>query len=222
MKRYIHSAEELSSFSTFAVHDVESIFRYEDRGVTGSKRFIHDPESKRKFSDELFAFINEAYDDLGGFRSFKDMDRFINDSYLWYITYQGAQPSEDQLDNSKIYVVSVYRKNHGLKLVGLARRKLKSSDSFRDENIKVRQQANAALVAHLQFMADRGWAEVSDKLEDWCFRVLGDKYVIPPEELIEHKVFPNIELGADYYHYRRPLRKGGPMLYKIAFGTIRY
>lgn len=221
MKRYIYTVSDSHEFSTFEIHNIESVFNY-TADVIGAKRFIHDIEEKRKFSDELFAFINEAYDDLGGFRSFKDMDRFINDSYLWYITYDGPRPAENELDSSRIYVVSVYRKNHGMKLVGLARRKLLSSDSSRADNISVRQKANAAVMSHLRFMADRGWAEVSDALEHMCFKALGDKYVISPEDLIKHKVFDNIELGADYYHYSRPLRKGGPMLYKVAFGTIQW
>lgn len=221
MKRHIYTSDTASEFSTFEIHDVEAIFSYAQI-VTGAKRFIHDIEEKRKFSDELFAFINEAYDDLGGFRSFKDMDRFVNDSYLWYITYDGPRPSENELDSSRIYVVSVYRRNHGLKLVGLARRKLLSSDSSRSVNISIRQKANAAVVAHLQFMAQRGWAEVSDALEHLCFKHLGDRYVIDSQDLINHKIFSSIELGADYYHYMRPLRKGGPMLYKVAFGTIKW
>ena len=220
MKRFVYSDESTNSFTTFELKNVDALFA-STRSVTGSKRFISDIETKRKFGDELFQFIDEAYDELGGFKSFRDVDRFINDSYLWYITYDGLEPPENELDLNRVYVVSVYRKKFGLKMVGIARRKIARSDSLRDENQDVRTRANAALVAHLKFMARRGWAEVSDRLEVWCNRVLGPEYEINPEFLASHKVFDDIQIDLYDNHYQRPLRKGGPMLTKIAYGTLR-
>ena len=220
MKRYIYTSQDSNEFSTFELKDVDTLFA-STRLVTGSRRFISDIETKRKFGDELFQFIDEAYDELGGFKSFKDMDRFVNDSYLWYITYDGPQPSANELDLNRIYVVSVYRKKFGLKMVGIARRKIARSDSFREENQNIRLRANAALTSHLRFMAQRGWAEVSDRLEDWCNRVLGPKFEINPEFLVSHNVFDSIQPDLYDNHYKRPLRKGGPMLTKIAYGTMR-
>ena len=217
MKRYIKSTStseyvEPTEFTTFEIDNVDSIF--------ASKRFIADVETKRKFSDDMFAFIDEAYDELGGFRSFKDMDRFINDSYLWYITYAGPQPSPNDLDIDKVYVVSVYRKNHGMKLVGIARRSIAYESANRDENIKARTHANAALIQHIKFMNSIGWAEISGKLEKYFFNALSNNDIILPEELIEHKVFKDITIDADELHYLRPLRTGGQMIRKIAFGYI--
>lgn len=216
----IYSTEGSSNFTTFELHNADVLFT-SARSITSSKRFIADLESKRRFGDELFEFLNEAYDELGGFKSFKDMDRFVNDSYLWYITYDGPQPAEDELDINRVYVVSVFRKNHGLKMVGMARRKIARGDSLRSENAEVRARANAALTDHIRFTAERGWAEVSDKLETWFHRVLGSKYEINPEFLIRHKIFKDIDPDPNDNHYYRPLRKDGPMLYKIAYGTIR-
>ena len=213
MKLHIHGAIESDRFTTFELHDVDAIL--------ASKRFISDVESKRKFSDELFAFIDEAYDELGGFRSFKDMDRFINDSYLWYITYDGPKPSSDSdLDIDRVYVVSVYRKNHGMKLVGIARRKVASDTSSREENITVRTKANSALIQHIKFMNRIGWAEISGKLETYFNKALGNHAIILPEELIKHNVFPNMEVDTDEFHYLRPLRKGGQIIRKVAYGHI--
>lgn len=175
MKLYI-KADNSAQFTTFEIHNVDSIL--------ASKRFISDIESKRRFSDELFAFIDEAYDDMGGFRSFKDMDRFINDSYMWYVTYFGPVPqSELELDVNRIYVVSVYRKNHGMKLVGLARRKIKSAESSRSENIELRRNANSAVIQHIRFMSRIGWAEVSDKLEKFFKDTLDINAIIDPYDL---------------------------------------
>lgn len=213
MKLYLRGTEEFENFTTFELHNVDSIL--------ASKRFISDIESKRKFSDEVFAFIDEAYDELGGFRTFKDMDRFINDSYLWYITYDGPQPiSDSDIDINRVFVVSVYRKNHGMKLVGIARRKIASGTSSRDENIRIRTKANSALIQHIKFMNRIGWAEISGKLETYFHNALGTNAIILPEELMKHNVFPNIELDTDEFHYLRPLRKDGPIIRKIAYGHI--
>ena len=35
-------------------------------------------------AEDIFEILNTAYDEIGGFKSFKDMEKFINDSYLWY------------------------------------------------------------------------------------------------------------------------------------------
>lgn len=149
------------------------------------------------------------------------MDRFINDSYLWYITYDGPKPaSETDLDIDRIYVVSVYRKNHGLKLAGIARRNLKQLGGDRIENEEVRRRANAAFSSHLKFMSIHGWAEVSDKLEVWCNRTLRDKFIVNPQYLIENEILKNIEIDPyEEMHYFRELRKSGPLIHKIVYGT---
>lgn len=215
MKRHIQTQSINQEFSTFEITNVDDIL--------ASKRFISDIESKRRFSDELFAFIDEVYDELGGFRSFKDMDRFINDSYLWYITYAGPQPvDEAELDKDRIYVVSVHRKNHGMKLAGIARRKIINSTSSKDSNAIMRRDANSALIQHIKFMGKIGWAEVSGKLEYYFQNALGYHSIILPEELIEHRIFKEIEIDIDELHYLRPLRKDGPIIRKIAYGTIRW
>lgn len=222
MKKLVFTSTENEKFTTFELHDAECILA-SSRIVNGSKRFISSLEQKRRFSDQIFQFINEAYDELGGFKSFSDMDRFINDSYLWYITYKGSQPSsEKDLDIDRVYVVSVYRKNHGLKMVGLAKRRISRLGADKESNKLVDNEARAAVAQHLKFMASRGWAEVSDKLEVWCNRILGDRYVIDPQLLIDNCIFKDIEL--DPYsdiHYFRPLRKGGPLLHKVAYGTVK-
>lgn len=215
MKRYIQAQNTDMQFTTFELHNIDSIL--------ASKRFISDIESKRRFSDELFTFIDEAYDEIGGFRSFKDMDRFINDSYLWYITYAGPEPaSEHELDSNRIYVVSVYRKSHGMKLVGIARRKIVDDVSSRLDNIELRRNANSALIQHIRFMGNIGWAEVSGKLETYFHRALGNNAIILPEDLAEHNIFKDIDIDIDQFHYLRPLRKDGPMIRKIAYGHIRW
>lgn len=212
MKRMI--TDNTTTFTTFQLNNLDEILC--------SHRFISDISEKEQFKDEMFTFIDEAYDELGGFRSFKDKDRFATDSYLWYITYAGPQPiSKSELDIDRVYVVSVFRKNHGIKLVGLARRKLGNSTSSSIENKQIRRDANSALIQHIKFVSDKGWAEVSDKLEKWFWDVLGYKYIIDPYLLKDNKIFKDIEVDIDEFHYYRPLRKNGQLLRKIAYGTIK-
>ena len=221
MKLRVKSDEEVmtedvdTEFTTFEIHHVDSIL--------ASKRFISDVDSKRRYSDELFSFIDESYDSLGGFRSFRDMDRFINDSYFWYITYAGHRPvSETELDVNRIYVVSVYRQSHGMKLVGLARRNIRNSESSREDNINVRRDANSAVIQHIRFMNKIGWAEVSHGLEIFFNRAFNTRDIIDPYELKEQGIFPDIQICEDELHYTRMLRKGGPEITKIAYGKINW
>lgn len=107
MKLYIKSnenvSEESETFNTFEVSNISD--------VLSAHRYVSNIEEKRALADKLFAFFQDVYDEIGGFQSFKDIDRFVNDSYLWYITYKGEVPADkSNLDLDRIFVVSVYRK----------------------------------------------------------------------------------------------------------------
>ena len=185
--------------------------------------YIAKLSEREQIADELFKFIDDAYDGEGGFKSFKDVDHFITDSYLWYITYDGEEPqSLYDFDVKKVYVVSVFRQNHGLKLVGMARRVVGRSETNKDQNIEIRRNANSALYQHIKFLKDQktGWAEVSGKLEDYFRQVYELKDVIDPYDLVDHKIFKDIEVDLDELHYYRPLRKGIEPVKKIAYGHI--
>lgn len=213
MKLLIGSKEiSNNEFFTVRLSNVNNIFC--------SHRYIKDEDVKQKLGPELFDFIDTAYDELGGFKSFKDKDRFISDSYVWYITYKGKPPvSEYELDTDRIYVVSVYRQNHGLKMVGMARRKMRNYSSSHEENIKLRKEANSALIQHIKYSVKIGWAEVSDNLEVLYNRYAG-KYIIDPYTIQESKIFKDVRVDIDELHYYRPLRNGEEDIRKIAFGHI--
>lgn len=215
MKRYIKDSTD--NFTTFSVSTADVI--------TASHMIVGRKNERAIIANELFEFIDHVYDEagLGGFKSFKDIEHFINDSYFWYITYDGPQPNSlDDFDVSKVYVVSVYRNKFGLKMVGMARRIVgRASSSDKEANKKLRQKANSALVSHINFVKDHGWGEVSDKLEDWFHAVLGNKYIIDPYDLKDNKVFNDISIDIDEFHYYRPLRKGDESMRKIAYGTIK-
>lgn len=103
MKLYTKSSENISeeseTFNTFEVSNISD--------VLSAHRYVSNIEEKRALADKLFAFFQDVYDEISGFQSFKDIDRFINDSYLWYITYKGKVPA-DKSNLDRIFVVSVY------------------------------------------------------------------------------------------------------------------
>ena len=209
MKRYL-----TNEFTTFALDNSRNIFASHIYVATNSEKSI--------IANELFEFINDVYDEVGGFKSFKDIHHFITDSYLWYITYDGPQPeSLEDFDISKVYVVSIFRNKNGLKLVGLARRIVHNSERNKEQNMILRRNANSALIEHIKFIADRGWAEVSGKIEKYFYQTLGLTYIVDPYILQEHKIFRNIDVDIDEFHYYRPLRTGEEPVRKIAFGTIK-
>lgn len=191
--------------------------------IVSSHIYIGNSNERKQIGQELFKFIDESYDGVGGFKSFKDVDHFIDNSYLWYITYDGQQPeSLDQFDVKKVLVVSVFRHSHGLKLVGLARRVIGKTEHNKQENILIRRNANSALYEHISFLKNKqtGWAEVSGKLEDYFKQVFDVTDIIDPYDLKEHRIFNNIDIDIDELHYYRPLHKGEEPVKKIAYGRI--
>lgn len=214
MKRYVNSKEAFNTFVASELH----ISNY----ILGSHIYVTDRESREAMADDIFEILNTAYDEIGGFKSFKDMERFINDSYLWYITYDGPQ-SDGPLDINKILAVSVFRKSHGLKMVGMAANRFPGFSRNSEQRTEVKNKARAAIQEHIRFVASRGWAEVSDRLEVLFQKALPwSKYSIMPEDLIEHNIFKNVSIDIDGVHYYRPIRTGEEPIRKIAYGTIKY
>lgn len=215
MKIYIKKST--SVFSTFELSNLDGVHY-----IQGAHIYVAQKSERELLADDIFQFIDSAYDGIGGFKSFKDMGRFINDSYLWYITYDGPQPSSlENFDIRKVYVVSVFRRNHGLKMVGMARRKILPDENNKQENQIMRQNANAALHEHIRFSAKVGWAEVSGQLEKHFHDTLSIHDIIDPYILKENKIFKNMEVDIDEFHYYRPLRNGEHPICKIAYGTIK-
>ena len=88
MKRYISS--ENSPFSTFEVNGVSS-------QVLGVHMYITQKSEREQIADGVFDFMNTVYDEagLGGFKSFKDIQHFIDDPlrcfrsvYVFCITFR--------------------------------------------------------------------------------------------------------------------------------------
>ena len=205
-------------FATFEIN--KSVF---SKYVQASHIYVTDIETRRVMADDIFEILNTAYDEIGGFKSFKDMDRFINDSYLWYITYDGPQPIDADLDINRILAVSVFRRSHGLKMVGMAANRFPNFKRGSDERYNAKQKARSAIEEHIRFVSKIGWAEVSGRLEQLFEKSLPWPHsTIDPDDLIDNKVFKNISIDIDGFHYYRPLWSGEQPVRKIAYGTIKF
>lgn len=218
MKRYIRSDyNKDTQFNTFEISN-SSI-----RSIFSSHIYVGDKSERELIAEDVFEFLQTAYDEIGGFKSFKDIRKFIDDSYLWYITYDGQQPkSLEDFDIDKVLVVSVFRNRHGLKMVGMARKLIIPGTGTKSTNVPKKRNISAAIKDHIQFTCRRGWAEVSGKLEDAFQMSVGYDYIIDPDELKIHKIFSNMEIALDGLHYKRPLYKGEEPTMKIAYGTIKF
>lgn len=213
MKRYVHH----TNYNTFVI-DNRQFYDY----VQSAHLYVTDREERERMVDDVFEILNTAYDEIGGFKSFKDMQHFIDDSYLWYITYDGQVPTNADLDINKILTVSVFRQKCGLKMVGMATNRFPYFSSGSEERRNAKMKAKSALSEHIRFVASHGWAEISGRLESEFARSLPwGKYVIMPEVLIDNKVFKDISIDVDGVHYYRPLRRGEEPIRKIAYGVIK-
>jgi len=167
----------------------------------------------------MFAFMNDAYKWIGGFKSFTGEDDFADRSYLWYITYSGKLPSDySQIDINKVYTVSVFKQKYGLKMVGIGNNRF--SGLPEDERKRLKARAKDSMRKHIEFCVKTGWAEVSGACEKLFAYNLSPDWIIDPEDLITVPGFEDIQILPDHLHYSRKLRTGDEVT-KIAYGTMR-
>lgn len=177
----------------------------------------------RVMADDIFEVLDTVYDGNGVFLSLEEMGRSLDDSCLWYITYDGAQPADSALEINRILAVSVFRRNHGLKMAGMAVNRFPNFRRGSDERNEVKEKARFGISEHIRFISSIGWAEVSGRLEHLFEKSLPWPYnMIDPDDLIDRHVFPDISVDIDGFHYAGPLRPDESSVRKIAYGTIEF
>ena len=193
---------------------------YHSSPIVASHMYVKDASIKSLLASDLFEFMNDAYKWIGGFQSFTGEDDFADRSYLWMITYAGNLPdSEKDIEISKVYTVSVYKQKYGLKLVGIGNNRFEDLPKPERQEYKVR--AKNALIQHIKFAMNRGWAEVSGAAEKMFNLAIDSSYIIEPEWLKETvPEFEDIEILPDNLHYSRILSNGTEVT-KIAYGNLR-
>ena len=190
-----------------------------DNTIYASHQMISSGPIKQILSSDMFEFLNTAYKYIGGFHSFSGEDDFVDNSYLWYVTYDGPLDNMEDFDINKVYIVSVFKQKYGLKLVGAGNNRFYNIED--DEQRKTKKvYASDALIQQLKWALNHGWMEVSGSLEKLILANFSKKYIIEPEYLLENGVFKDMKIANDNLHYTRKL-SNGMEVYKMAFGNIR-
>ena len=187
--------------------------------IYASHQLISDKIIQKQLCSDTFEFLNTAYKYIGGFHSFDGEEDFLDNSYLWYITYDGELNDMSEFDITKVYTVSVFKQKFGLKLVGAGNNRYYHIKD--DEERKTKKlRASDALKQQLKWALNHGWIEASGALEALIRNNFSNVYIIEPEYLKVNRVFKDMEIANDNLHYTRKL-SDGMEVYKMAFGKIK-
>ncbi len=196
-------------FSTCELRDLSVRKELSTRIYTGSGRSI--------MRDKDF-HIYSACDSNERLNLYKDFDSYTGSEYSWFVTYEGTS---EEPDLNKIYAISIFKRDHGLKLVCMARKELRRSEFPEESVMRLRGRNYRAEEKHIRYILDNniGWAELDEHLENAFRRVSTIDNVINPTLLIDNKVIESITVDSDDYHYCR-LNDKGKTVKKIAYGHI--
>ena len=179
--------------------------------------------SLRLCGTKEFALVEAACDSDERLAMYKNISHYAGNDYIWFVTYEGEPARE--IDLNKIYEISIFKREHGLKMIAMVRRERqpfaligKKQLDFRD----FREKCYYAEAAHIKRLIDEGtgWFEVSRELSYLFSRICTMDDVIDPSVLIKHKVFKGIVIDTDKYHYNRIGSDGTKTAKKMAFGVI--
>ena len=211
------NADELNKFTTFEIpgDSVKTVFCSEI--ATGRERFD-------RRGEKLFRLIEGTCDRGEEREMYRDLYELRGEGYSWFVTYEGDVPENSyEHDHSKVYVISIFKKDHGRKLVAMAVRR-RSDEEDEDENSFINYSKwSLSRTAFIRDMIDKkiGWAELGGFIEMEFSRSCTLDQVINPEVMKKYNVFENMEVDADDYHYYR-LNDAGKKVRKIAYGYIEF
>ena len=181
---------------------------------SGSRRYLG--------RDKKFTLVDECCGADERNAMYIDLTPYAGSEYSWFVTYEGTPVENDtELDLDKVIAISFFKREHGLKLAGMARR-----NPYNEENRNAEDRELNLFYpiwyAHVKYLMDNniGWAEISGELENAFARVCTLQNVINPSILVEHDVFNDIEIDGDDYHYYRLDDSGKKNVKKIAYGHI--
>ncbi len=169
-----------------------------------------------------FGLIEETCDGKERLRLYKDIAHYTGAQYAWYMTYEDkSSGKKGKFDTDKVYAISIFKQDHGLKMVALAQRKTSAAEHDESSYGEIRSKCRDAVTMHVMYLIDNkiGWAEISREPEMIFSRVCTMDDIVDPAELIKRKVFKNIEADSDGYHYYR-INDDGKRVSKIVYGHI--
>ena len=169
-----------------------------------------------------FGLVEETCDGKERIRLYEDIENYTGAQYAWYVTYEDkSSGKKSKFDAGKVYAISIFKQDHGLKLVALAQRKTSAAENDESSYGEIRSKCRDAVAMHVMYLIDNkiGWAEIGRESEMVFSRVCTMEDVVTPAELIKSKVFKSIEADSDGYHYFR-INDDGKRVSKIVYGNI--
>ena len=210
------NAEVMESFVTCELTDAAVKSSLVSKINSGTDRF---------YSDKRFSIVDYSCFGYERIDLYEDIESFAGDEYTWYVTYEG--PVADNItdaDEDRIYSISIFKQDHGLKLVGMAEKSFYSVERNDPRFSEIRRKSYPANLAHVKYLLDNqvGWGELSGYAER-IYRHAGTiNNLISPAILVNHNVFREIEIDDDGYHYNRTVEGEKKSVKMIAYGHIEF
>lgn len=161
---------------------------------------------KGNYRDKWFSLITDSCDKEERKRLYENLEHYAGEEYVWYTTSEG----------DAVFTISIFKHDHGLKLVGTARRNRCFDDEYsRDSGIY-------SWYAHIRYLMDNNicWCEISGELERSFRWVCTMNDLIDPQVLADNNVFRGVDIELDDYHYTRKISGNKRSERKIAYGHI--
>ena len=155
---------------------------------------------------------------------YKNPASYTASDYTWYVTYKDECPRKpSEFDVEKVYCISIFKNDYGLKLIGIASRDSNTIKGH-SEHIEAYHESFDVKIAHIKYLIENeiGWAEVNGDLERDFRRISTLDNVINPIELRNHRVYSGLDIDADDYHYYLPDEDGLHTVRRIAYGHIEF
>ena len=206
-------AEVMEAFSTFEVTDADIKAALVSQIYAGTR---YGGDLQFDITDSS-CFGNERYD------LYTNLRRFAGEEFTWYVAYDGPAPEQTaDIDPEKIYTISVFKPDHGLKLVFMAARNCFGLNRNDPRFVEIRNKTYPAMDAHIKYLLDNriGWAELSGELENHFRRVGTMNNVRNPVELLNHHVIGSAEIDDDDYHFYRTVPGEKIPDKKIVYGHV--
>lgn len=162
--------------------------------------------------DKLFSLVDDSCDKEERKHLYEDLEHYVGAEYVWYVTSEG----------DTVFDVSIFKRDHGLKLVGMARRN-PPTEGIRDAAGRdLYEKGIYAWYAHIRYLMDNNicWCEISGELESAFRRVCTMRNLIDPQVFADTNVFRGVEIEVDDYHYYRKISGDKKTERKIAYGHI--
>ena len=192
-----YNEEMAQAFSTYEVTDITVRRELCSNIYCGKSSFR---QREKQFSIVDYSCERDERNHL-----FTDIEHYSGEEYVWYATSEG----------DTVYTVSIFKRDHGLKLVGIARRNNDAGEGHSRKDVY-------AWYAHIRYLMDNNicWCEISGELERAFRRVCTKNDLIAPQVLADNNVFMGVEIEVDDYHYTRKVTGNRKTEKKIAYGHI--